>query len=517
MLPARWSSSTARISPRCCCASGRLAPDRVLAIARDVLDGLAAGARVGRAAPRPEARQPADGRVGARLHHRLRDRHGRRSRRRARAAGRNARLHGARAARVAARSRRRPTCTRSACCSTSCCTGARPASPPEPPSRRVPDVDPAARARDPRRARARSDAASLVGARDARDARDARAGARRPSARSMRAGPPEQRRITVMFVTRSDSSEFAPELSPEELQEIMAAERVGDPHGARAPRRPRGAAARPLSSWCCSASRWRAKTRPIRAVTAALEIRRRSSCSNRELAVAAGGAASMCGSGIHTGLAIVEVPEGETEAFAYGAPVDAAIALARRASAGQVLASAELQRRVATRRATGFRAASVTRSGPARPRSTCSRCGARRERARRAADRAVRRAASASSRSCSSASAEPCAGEGQLVLVRGESGIGKSRLLEEVRAQHRRRAAPLAAGAVHALHREHAALPVQPDSRPGDRHRRSISPRPSATRAPARGARVLSDRASRSAAAARAVARAARRSTRGPR
>ena len=54
-------------------------------------------------------------------------------------------------------------------------TGKRPADPPEPPSRRDPRRRPAARARDPRRARARSGPASVLGARDARDAERARA------------------------------------------------------------------------------------------------------------------------------------------------------------------------------------------------------------------------------------------------------------------------------------------------------------------------------------------------------
>ena len=246
-----------------------------------------------------------------------------------------------------------------------------------------------------------------------------------------RAAPPEQRRITVMFVTRSDSNEFAPALSPEELQEILSAERVAvrkvlERHGGRVVQR---LGREQLVLFGFPVAR---EDAPIRAVTAALEIQEAILLLEREWQsrLAAPFAVRI---GIHTGPAIVEVPEDETDAFAYGPTVDAAVALAQFASAGQVLASADLHRRVGS--SEGWVPSGTVRvpglAAPLRVYAVWSQEGAGapggpvapfvgREREIAQLCERFRRA---------------CAGEGQLVVVRGESGIGKSRLLEEVRAR----------------------------------------------------------------------------------
>ncbi len=309
------------------------------------------------------------------------------------------------------------------------CTGARPGDPPEPPSRRIPDADPQLErailsALEPDPTRRPSSARVMLGMLQKPEPAPA------PERPPDRAAPPEQRRITVMFVSRSESSEFAPTLSPEELQEILSAERVAvrrvlERHGGRVVQR---LGRERLVLFGFPVAR---EDAPIRAVTAALEIQEAILLLEREWQsrLAAPFAARI---GIHTGPAIVEVPEDETDAFAYGPTVDAAIALAQFASPGQVLASADLQRRVGTSEgwvpsgtvpvpgiATPLRVFEVWSQeeagagGPVAPFVGREREIAKlRERFRRA-----------------------CAGEGQLVLLRGDSGIGKSRLLEEVRAR----------------------------------------------------------------------------------
>jgi class 3 adenylate cyclase/tetratricopeptide (TPR) repeat protein len=308
------------------------------------------------------------------------------------------------------------------------CTGARPGSPPEPPSRRVPDVDPQLErailaALEPDPTRRPSSARVMLGMLQKPEPA--------PERPPDRAAAPEQRRITVMFVKRSDSSEFAPELSPEELQEILSAERIAvrkvlERHGGRVVQR---LGREQLVLFGFPVAR---EDAPIRAVTAALEVQEAILLLEREWQsrLAAPFAVRI---GIHTGPAIVEVPEDETDAFAYGPTVDAATALAERASAGQVLASADLQRRVGTSEG-WVPSGTVTVPGIAAPLQVFevwSQEGAGAPggqiapfvgRAREIAQ-LLERFRSA------------CAGEGQLVLLRGESGIGKSRLLDEVRAR----------------------------------------------------------------------------------
>jgi class 3 adenylate cyclase len=308
-------------------------------------------------------------------------------------------------------------------------TGARPDSPPEPPSRRAPDVDPQLErailsALEPDPAQRPSSARVMLGMLEKSD----RAAAERAPER---ASPPEQRWITVMFVSRRDSGEFAPALSPEELQELLSAERTAirkvlERHGGRVVQR---LGREQLVLFGFPIAR---EDAPIRAVTAALEIREAMLLLEREwqsrLAAPFGVRV-----GIHTGPAIVELPEDESEAFVYGPTVDTAIALAERASAGQVLASADLRSRVGT--AEGWLPSGTVTlrgAGPAvaafevwsekaagTPRGPVAPFVGRAREIEQVLER-FRRAA---------------AGVGQLVLVRGESGIGKSRLIEEVRAR----------------------------------------------------------------------------------
>ena len=310
------------------------------------------------------------------------------------------------------------------------CTGTRPGDPPEPPSRSVPDVDPQLErailsALEPDPTRRPSSARVMLGMLQKPEPAPA------PERPPDRAAPPEQRRITTMFVTRSDSNEFAPALSPEELQELLSAERVAvrkvlERHGGRVVQR---LGREQLVLFGFPVAR---EDAPIRAVTAALEIQEAILLLEREWQsrLAAPFAVRI---GIHTGPAIVEVPEDETDAFAYGPTVDAAIALARFASPGQVLASADLHSRVGssegwvpsgTVRVPGLAAplrvyAVWSQQGAGAPGGPVAPFVGREREIAEICDR-FRRA---------------CAGEGQLVLVRGESGIGKSRLIEEVRAR----------------------------------------------------------------------------------
>ncbi|TMA28215.1 MAG: hypothetical protein E6J87_20635, partial [Deltaproteobacteria bacterium] len=224
-------------------------------------------------------------------------------------------------------------------------TGVRPANLPAPPSHRVPDVDPLLErailcALEPDPAQRPSSARVMLGMLETTEPGEA---AERAPDRPLE---PEQRRITVMFVQRSDSSEFAPAVTPEELREILSAERIAvrkvlERHGGRVVQR-LGRAQLVLFGYPVAR-----EDAPIRAVTAALEIQEAILLLEREWQsrLAAPFAVRV---GIHTGPAIVELPEDETDAFAYGPTVDTAIALAERASAGQVLASADLRRRVGT-------------------------------------------------------------------------------------------------------------------------------------------------------------------------
>ncbi len=308
-------------------------------------------------------------------------------------------------------------------------TGARPATPPHPPSRRVPDVDPQLErailcALEPDPARRPSSARVMLGM--LRKPEPAAAPERPPE----RAAPPEQRRITVMFLVHGDTSEFAPALPPEELQEILSEERAAvrrvlERHGGIVAQR---LGRQQLVLFGFPVAR---EDAPMRAVTAALEIQEAILVLSRELSPRLAAPLAVR-AGIHTGPAIVEVPEGETDAFAYGATIDAAVALAEHANAGQVLASADLQRRVGssqgwipsgTVRVPGIAASlhvfevwsqegAGVSGAPVAPFVGREReLGLLRERWRRTV-----------------------AGEGQLVLVRGEVGVGKSRLLQELRA-----------------------------------------------------------------------------------
>ena len=308
--------------------------------------------------------------------------------------------------------------------------GARPTNPPEPPSRRVPDVDPQLErailcALEPDPARRPSSARVML---DMLRSREPSSPPERPPDR---AAPPEQRRITVMFVTRSDSSEFAPALSPEELQEILSAERVAvrkilERHGGRVVQR---LGREQLVLFGFPVAR---EDAPLRAVTAALEIQEAMLLLEREWRSRLSAPIAVR-IGIHTGPAIVEVPEDETEAFAYGPTVDGAIAIAGRASAGQVLASADLQRRVGT--SEGWIASGAVRvpgvaspllvfevwsqEGAGTPGGPIAPFVGREPEIAQVLERFHR----------------ALAGQGQLVVVRGESGIGKSRLVQEVRAR----------------------------------------------------------------------------------
>jgi serine/threonine protein kinase/tetratricopeptide (TPR) repeat protein len=309
-------------------------------------------------------------------------------------------------------------------------TGARPGNPPEPPSRRVPDVDPRLErailcALEPEPARRPSSARVMLGMIEAPDAEAA------PEPSPERAAEPEQRRITVMFVARGDSNEFAPSISPDELQEILSAERAAirrvlARHGGVVTQR---LGRQQLVLFGYPVAR---EDAPMRAVAAALEVQEAILLLERELSPRLSAPLAVR-IGIHSGPAIVEVPEGETDAFAYGATIDAVIALAERARPGEVLASADLQRRVGSARG-WVPSGSVVVPGVAEPLrvfEVWSQAGAgapdapvapfvgRERELAQLLDR-YRRAA---------------AGEGQLVLVRGESGVGKSRLIDELRAR----------------------------------------------------------------------------------
>ena len=310
------------------------------------------------------------------------------------------------------------------------CTGARPGSPPEPPSWRVPEVDPQLErailaALEPDPTRRPSSARVMLGMLQKPGPVPA------PERPPERAAPPEQRRITAMFVTRADSSAFAPALPPEELQELLSAERAAvrkvlKRHGGRVSQR---LGREQLVLFGFPVAR---EDAPLRAVTAALEIQEAVLLLEREwqsrLAAPFG-----VRIGLHTGPAIVEVPEDETEAFAYGPTLDVAIALAQFAGAGQVLASADLHRRVGSSEgwapsgsirvpgiADPLRAFAVWSKEAAGATSAPVAPFVGRERETLQLVERFRRA---------------CAGVGQLVLLRGDSGIGKSRLLEELRAR----------------------------------------------------------------------------------
>jgi class 3 adenylate cyclase/tetratricopeptide (TPR) repeat protein len=308
--------------------------------------------------------------------------------------------------------------------------GARPTQPPEPPSRRVQGVDPQLErailcALEPDPARRPSSARVMLGM--VRAPEPAAAPERAPE----RTAPPEQRQITVMFVVRSDSSEFAPAVSPEELREILSAERAAT---RRVLERHGGLVAQQLGRQQLVLFGYPVarEDAPLRAVTAALELQEAILLLERALSLRLAAPLGVR-IGIHSGPAIVEVPEGESDAFAYGATIDAVIALAERARSGQVLASADLQRRVGSSQ--GWRPSGTIPvpgvSAPMHMFEVWSHAGARapsapvapfvgRERELALLLDRFRRA---------------CAGEGQLVLLRGESGVGKSRLLEELRTR----------------------------------------------------------------------------------
>src|SRR5262245_33591673 len=190
-------------------------------------------------------------------------------------------------------------------------TGDRPSLTPEPPSRRVADVDPQLErailtALEPDPLRRPSSARVMLGMLEKPEAAAA------PERPPERAAPPEQRRITAMFVTRADSSEFAPAMATEELQELLSAERAAvrkvlERHGGRVSQR---LGREQLVLFGFPVAHVDA---PLRAVTAALEIQEAMLLLEREWQprLAAPFAVRI---GIHNGPAIVEVPEGETEA-----------------------------------------------------------------------------------------------------------------------------------------------------------------------------------------------------------
>jgi class 3 adenylate cyclase/tetratricopeptide (TPR) repeat protein len=236
-----------------------------------------------------------------------------------------------------------------------------------------------------------------------------------------------------MFL-RSDARVLAPALPADALQEISSVERAAirkvlERHGGIVAQR---LGAQQLVLFGFPVAR---EDAPVRAVTAALEIQEAILSLERELQdglVAPHGPRI----GIHTGPAIVEVPEGETDAFAYGDTVEIATALAARARAGQVLASADLQRRVGSAQGWlpngSLRVPGVADAVPVFEVWSQSGAGAQSAPGAPSAPFVGRASELAQLRDRWRKAA---AGEGQLVLVRGESGVGKSRLLQELRAQ----------------------------------------------------------------------------------
>src|SRR5262249_44793853 len=225
--------------------------------------------------------------------------------------------------------------------------------------------------------------------------------------------------------------EFAPGLTPEELREILSAERVAirrvlERHGGRVVQR---LGREQLALFGFPVAR---EDAPTRAVTAALEIQEAILLLEREWQsrLAAPFAVRI---GTHTGPAMVEVPEDETEAFAYGPTVDTAIALAERASAGQVLASADLRRRVGTSEGWVPSGAAAV-PGIAAP-IHCFEVWSHKEAGARRGPLAPFVGREREIEQIVARFHLARAGEGQLVVVRGESGIGKSRLIQEVHAR----------------------------------------------------------------------------------
>ena len=384
------------------------------------------------------------------------------------------------------------------------CTGARPGNPPEPPSRRVPDVDPQLErailsALEPDPTRRPSSARVMLGMLQKPEPAPA------PERPPDRAAPPEQRRITVMFVDAQRLERVrARAVARGAPGDPLRRARCG-PQGARAPRRPRGAAARPRAAGVIRLSggaRRRADSRRDR--------RARDPggdpAARARMAVAAGGAVR--GADRHPYRPRDRGGAGRRDrrlrVRPHGRRGDRAGPVRERRSGARERRSAQPRRLVRGLGSERHRARSRHRGPAPRVRGLEPAGGGRAGRP----GRAVRRAR-ARDRAAARALPQSLRGRGS-----ARAGARRERHRQVAPARggaraDRRRAPPLAAGPVHAVHDEHAALPVQPESRAVSRHR-TRSPRVRAPRAPAQRVRGARDRAAGSAAAARAIARGPR-------
>jgi serine/threonine protein kinase/tetratricopeptide (TPR) repeat protein len=249
----------------------------------------------------------------------------------------------------------------------------------------------------------------------------------------------ERRRAAVLVTLLSDYATLLEQLDPSELEDVVSLVRAA---AVDAVRRHGGIVNQALGEEIVSVFGIPAahEDDDLRAIRAALELHARARAISTP-AIACLGSGLAVQSGIHAGTLVAQrLREGPRRYAVSGAPVQLAARLAALAGRDSVLISAECERMVAPFVATEP-SRSVEWQPDAPPIATHRVVGDSGVHARlEAGDRATRTPFTGRAAELSSLQAlvgEARAGEGRLVLVVGEAGVGKSRMIHELREQIR--------------------------------------------------------------------------------